>query len=351
VRSRPPERDGALRARCGEPDAALEDVARRLVSRKQRGLPPLDVDALTFALRAAGAPHVWPRAWVVAGRALETGAVRASLDAWAGAPVRVGTRRCGLASARSADGGEIIAAVTVDALADLAPLPVRAHAGAWLSLDARMLVPTARARVVVLGPSGDPHAVPSTLEAGHLRARFAPDRPGAFVVQVVADVAGGPRPVLEALVFADVAPPTSPPDEAAPGEDAAAGATDDDEALERMVAAARRDARRRPLERDARLDAIARAHARRMMAVHALGHDVGDGDPSERLEGRGLSAGETGENVAHAASVALAHRALYASPSHRENVLGGRFERLGVAAVRDRDGSVWVTETFARGLR
>jgi uncharacterized protein YkwD len=344
-------RDAMLRARCGGADAALDDVARRLVARKRRGLPPIDVEHLTWALRAAGAPHVWPRAWVVAGRALDADAVRARLDAWVGAPAAIGARRCGLAAARSPDGSEVIAVVAVDALADLAPLPVRSHAGAWMSIDARMLVPSAHVRVVVLGPSGEPHAVLSTLEADHVRARFAPDRPGAFVVQIVADVAGGPRPVLEALVFADVPPPASPPDDPAPGEEAGAPTGGDDDALARMITAARHEARRRPLLRDARLDAIARAHAARMMARRALGHDVGDGDPAARLEGRGLEARETGENVAHAASVALAHRALYASPSHRENLLGDRFERMGVGVVRDGDGSVWVTETFARDLR
>jgi uncharacterized protein YkwD len=58
-----------------------------------------------------------------------------------------------------------------------------------------------------------------------------------------------------------------------------------------------------------------------------------------------------GENVAHAASVLLAHRALYESPSHRANLLQGAFDRLGVAVLRDADGSVWVDEIFTASLR
>jgi uncharacterized protein YkwD len=59
----------------------------------------------------------------------------------------------------------------------------------------------------------------------------------------------------------------------------------------------------------------------------------------------------TGENVAHATTVALAHRALWASPSHRANLLRREFESVGVAVARDDRGDAWVVETFAGGLR
>ena len=46
----------------------------------------------------------------------------------------------------------------------------------------------------------------------------------------------------------------------------------------------------------------------------------------------------------------LAHRALWASPSHRDNMLQPRFDRVGVGVCTDPDGSVWVTEAFATPL-
>jgi len=61
----------------------------------------------------------------------------------------------------------------------------------------------------------------------------------------------------------------------------------------------------------------------------------------------GLHVRVCGENVAHAETLALAHRALYASPSHRANLLSSSFDRIGVGVVRDADGSVWVTEELA----
>ncbi len=60
-----------------------------------------------------------------------------------------------------------------------------------------------------------------------------------------------------------------------------------------------------------------------------------------------MSAHVAGENVATASTLENAHRALWASPSHRGNLLHEAFTRVGVAVVRAADGAVWVTEMFA----
>ena len=85
--------------------------------------------------------------------------------------------------------------------------------------------------------------------------------------------------------------------------------------------------------------------------MHRLAHDVGDGDAMARLRAAGLEPDDAGENVAHAATVALAHRAMWASPSHRANMLRRDFDRLGLAVVRDDRGQVWAVEIFTGGLR
>ena len=193
--------------------------------------------------------------------------------------------------------------------------------------------------------------MPSSFDGTNVRARFAPDRAGAFTVQVVAEVATGPRPVLEAQLFADVDPPQQMPNLAAPGESARGAITDERAALAAMVGALRAQESLPALRRDARLDAIAVAHAQRMKDAHTVGHDVGDGDPAQRLQNAGLSARESGENVAHAQNVLLAHRALWQSPSHRANLQHSEYDAFGVAVLADADGSVWVAEVFARGLQ
>ena len=153
--------------------------------------------------------------------------------------------------------------------------------------------------------------------------------------------------MLEALVYADAAPPTRFAPGAAPGESTARADGDPRDALTAMINGARVEERLRALVRDGRLDAIAAAHTDTMKRSHRVGHDVGDGDPEQRVLAAGLRPRRTGENVAHARSIARAHRTLWSSPSHRANLLDDRFGSVGVAVSVDADGSVWVTETFA----
>jgi len=345
------DREAELSNACGRAEAGLRAVAARLVERKLRDLPYVDSDGLAEAQRVAGEPHVWPRAWIVSGRALDHESTRAKLAAWGASFREPGDRRCGVAIGYGADGTEVVAAIALDAQADLGALPIRTHVGVWLPVEVKLLVPAMGSRVVVMGPTGRPRAVPTQLQGDHIRAQVTLDQPGAFMLQVVADIASGPRPVLEAELFADAVPWTHRPDLAVPGESSLPPNVSDRAALLAMIDAARTADGLRPLASDPRLDALALAHSQLMQRSRAMAHDVGDGDPLRRLEAAGLTARESGENVAHAASTLLAHRALYGSPSHRSNLLSTTFDRVGLGVVRDADGSAWVTEEFAAGLR
>jgi uncharacterized protein YkwD len=247
---------------------------------------------------------------------------------------------------RGASISQTVAVVAVDAQADLEPVATVARPSSWVDVEARVLVPASAAKVIVLGPSGAPRAVPTSLAGGRVRARANLDRPGAWKLQVVVDAEAGPRPVLEAFVFAGVAPPKVRPEPRAPGEELE-GSGEPGEVLAEMITASRATERLASLRPSRALDRIARAHAERMMRASDLGHDVGDGDVRRRVEEAGVQAASVGENVAHAATLALAHRALWASPSHRDNILSVRYARVGVGVAHDPDGSVWVTELFA----
>ena len=153
--------------------------------------------------------------------------------------------------------------------------------------------------------------------------------------------------MLEARVFADTTPPAIGEELPAPGEEAA-GLSDDAAALARMVGALRAFEGSSALVRDEKLDILARAHAERMRDDRSVAHDLGDGDFRDRFEAEGtIDARAVGENVAHAPSLPLAHRALHASPSHRINLLRADYTHLGVGVARAEDGSVYVCETFA----
>jgi len=210
-----------------------------------------------------------------------------------------------------------------------------------------MLVPAREVKVVLLGPRGGPKTVPSSLDGAKIRSTFAVDQPGLWLVQVLATVSTGPRPVLEAHVYAGVTPPTSFVRTPAPGEDVALRGGTESERLLRMMNAARRAEGLGELARDAVLERLAAEHAENMRKAGLLGHDVGDGGLRQRLEAAGAKEHLVGENVASATSIERAHRSIWASPSHRANLLHAEFRRAGVAVVRDQDGTAWVAEVFA----
>ena len=308
-------------------------------------VPAGDVEAITYALRAAGDPHVWPRAFLLEGKTIDPAEARSRLKAWLGT-FRPGARiRCGIFTDRVGD-KDVVAAIAVDAQADLTSIPVRARPSSWVDVEAKVLAQASGAKVIVLGPTGATRPLLTSFEGGRIRARTNVDHEGTWLFQVLLDGVNGPRPVLEAYVFAGVEPPTEQPHRPAPGEEAGADG-DSATALTRMMMFARRSESLPGLVRDPTLDRLARSHADRMMRVKQVGHDVGDGDPKERLERAGISLTHIGENVAHAANIVLAHRALWSSPSHRDNMLHPRFDRIGVGVTPDPDGSVWVTELFA----
>ncbi len=338
--------DAPLLTACGQGDAALSEVAARNVARQLEGAALFPADELAFALRAAGDPHVWPRGWSIAGAALDEADLARRVKAWSSNATTMGVRRCGVARATSG-GTTVVAAVSIDALADMAPLPTTARVGQWLTIEGTMLVPATGAKVVLLGPRGAPKTVVGSLSGDRIRSTFSVDQQGPWLVQVLATVSTGPRPVLEAMVYAGSPPPGRFVRTSAPGEEAAQGAKDDADAMLRMINAARAAEQLGPLIRDRALDRLAQEHSDEMKKARLVGHDVGGGDAAVRIKAAGIVARVAGENVASASTLENAHRALWASPSHRGNLLFERFTHVGVAVARGADGTVWVTELFS----
>jgi uncharacterized protein YkwD len=337
--------EARLAGLCSEADGGLETVARRIAERTLADRPVLDPGQLNTELRAAGSPYVWPRSWMLSGAQIDPADAEERVKRFLASFGDGGKRVCGAAEVIS-DKKRAVALVAVDALAELRPLPSKSHAGKWLAVEAQALGPVDRAKVVVLGPRGAPHELPTSTSGGIVRARFAPNAPGTWLVQVVAVVSTGPRPVLEALVHADVEPPITYQARRAPGEESVPPDGDPVEAIARMINNARASEGVSKLTRDARLDKVALEHAEAMLKARSLGHDVGDGMVKDRVEAIGLSPRVIGENVARAETPERAHRAIWASPSHRGNLLEPRYDSMGVGAVRGPDG-LWVCEVFA----
>lgn len=341
-----PSKDPLFRV-CGVPDAALTSVAARNAARQRRGEPSFGSDELGFTLRASGAPYVWPRAWTMKGKAMTEDQIESELEAFVAKAKTVGERRCGLTRVRTREGGELVSVVLADVLADVQPVPTLARVGDWVTLRGTMKVPASDAKVVLLGPRGGPGTVLASLSGDELRATFNVDKPGAWLVQVVATTSTGPRPVMELEVHAGTLPPLKFAELEVPGDDAAPAGARPEEALYAMVNAARVAEGEKPLMRDSSLDKLAALHSVEMRKQRSVGHDVGDGDVGDRVAAAGIVTKRRGENVASAASVVRAHRALWLSPSHRANLLDARFTRVGVGVETSDDGRVWVTQVFA----
>lgn len=322
-------------------------MARWVAARRAKEGRAPDIDEVTAQLRSAGTPHVWPRVWTLEGDDLSHEIVQQRLAHWLARSAPAGERRCGLGRARTAAGREVLAVIAVDAVADLEALPVRTRVGRWLTLAAHLLVPADAARVVLLGPDDNVRSVPTTFGAGRVRSAFSLDRPGAWRIQLLATTATGPRPALEAWVFADSEPYLAVPIEPIPGEAPLSGAVNDTDVLLGSINAARSASGRAPLAREGALDRVAGEHARAMRDRETAAHDVGDGSPEERAVRAGVLVRRVGENVAHARDLRRAHRALWLSPSHRETLLSERFDAVGLAFATSPDGSIWLCELFA----
>lgn len=85
---------------------------------------------------------------------------------------------------------------------------------------------------------------------------------------------------------------------------------------------------------------IARRHTRRMIRKGDLYHN-----PNLRGDLSGQSHSTYGENVGRGNTVGSLHRLFMRSRPHRRNIISGRYDRMGVGAIRA-DGRLWVTVVF-----
>ncbi|MBX3184232.1 MAG: CAP domain-containing protein [Polyangiaceae bacterium] len=330
---------------CGVGEAPLHRVAARVAEGMLRGDEEPEMAQVTFTLRSQGSPHVWPRVWTLAGSEVDPADATERITRWARASKPEHPLRCGVARVSSHD-RQVIALVAVEALADLvSPVPLQPQVGSWISLHAKLLVPAQASKLVLLPPTGAPREVPTNQAAGSARASFQADAKGRWVAQLLVTTSSGPRPLLEVELYAGEPPPSGPDTTPAPGEGAGTGSPE--ERLFAWVNAARAAHDLPALRSNPTLAELARAHAREMQKAGRLAHDVGQGNPADRIEAARLSPKISGENVARARTLERAHRALWRSPSHRGNLLHPRFTEVGVGVVQDPEGNHWVAELFA----
>jgi uncharacterized protein YkwD len=90
----------------------------------------------------------------------------------------------------------------------------------------------------------------------------------------------------------------------------------------------------KPLQADAEMLMVARAHSQDMFARGYFAHDNPDGkDPFDRMKAANIQFAAAGENLALAQTVGIAHVNLMNSPGHRANILNSSFGRVGIGIL------------------
>jgi len=335
---------------CGKGDVALHEVAQLIAEMHQADQEAPALDVARFHLRRRGSPYVMPRLWSATIKGIEQSEVVDNVSEWANSRKREGEMRCGVGLAEGEDGERTVSVLQTEVFAEVKPIATRVEAGEWIELEATMLVPTTSATVLLLPPEGRPKRLNTKFHGNRATARFAIETEGTWLVQLMATQSGGPRPVAGMLVTADSALPQGIDSSPVPGEDAWDETLRPEPALFELMNAARADQGLPALKRSRTLDRVAKLHSQAMLKRGRISHDTGRGDPARRVEMAGLHPKATGENVALAGSVVRLHRVLWASPSHRENLLLRRWDEAGVAIVRRKDGTLFATQLFADSL-
>ena len=336
----------SLLQRCGPGDRALHRAARRLLEPDLEN-DRLDTASITFAVRTAGGPYVYPRALRITQPVYDLAQLEQHLQSWLDRFPALETRRCGVSAETSSARGFALAMVTAQSHARLMPLPSRIDPGEKIELLAELFKPATHAELTVLGPRGTPRQLSVLLSGSAVVSTFYLDDPGTHRLQLMVDAEGGPAAALEAWVGVDQPLPGRPDAERAPGETAPGPQQSPNEAMLAMIDAARRSEGVPPLVRRRELDQIAEAHAAQMKRSRKMAHDLGNGHALWRVEAAQLSATDVGENLARAPSLVQAHRAIWRSPSHRSNLLAPHFDSVGIGVARDPRGEWWVCQLLA----
>lgn len=155
--------------------------------------------------------------------------------------------------------------------------------------------------------------------------------------------------VLPAQPAADTAPKSSW-QQVSPADNSSID-TDAEQQLLEMANTERVRAGLTPLKMDIGLVRAARAHAAAMAAQEQISHQF-PGEPSltQRIIAvSNLHLDREGENVAVATTADDAHRALMASPPHRDNLLSPNFNVAGIGVYR-RNNRIYVAQDFGKSL-
>lgn len=103
----------------------------------------------------------------------------------------------------------------------------------------------------------------------------------------------------------------------------------------------------RPLRPNRVLCQVARLHSRNMARQRKMSHELDGKSSGHRVTAAGYDYSAVGENVAFG-NVVLEEifDGWMKSKGHRENILRGAYEEIGIGVTRDNDGNAYYTQVF-----
>ena len=174
---------------------------------------------------------------------------------------------------------------------------------------------------------------------------------GEHRLELIADSSDGIQVVANFPVYAGV-PPTR---ELTLAADSGGAPLDADQLAARLFELMNQErtrARRKPVQQDPRLAAVALAHSQDMQRNNFVAHtSPTTGTAVDRVKRAGIRTPVVLENIGRGYSAEEIHRGLMESPGHRENILNPDATHVGMGAIvmhEDQQSAYLVTEVFAR---
>jgi uncharacterized protein YkwD len=319
-----PLRDGRL-------DLVASDIARATVGKK---LPSFD--AIAFLVHHYGLVEPEPYLIMVRGPAQADPSLLTDLARQIPPVFKMGDwRRLGVGVKRGSDEVTVVLALQPQNL-ELAPVPRRLPSQGTVLMIGRLLGRFAKPAVLLATPQGRVRNLSLSARKGRFELILACDSgDGVYQVEIEGDDGRGPAVLANFPVYCGV---TAPAGIAMAGVDPTRR-FDPEEAERELLILVNRDrvaAGLEPVERDGRLQEVARAYSREMARTGEVAHVSNQsGAAMDRVRAAKISPlpSTLAENLGRAFSTREVENAFMGSPGHRANILNPDMTHVGIGVV------------------
>lgn len=233
------------------------------------------------------------------------------------------------------------------------PIPRAVAPRGAVELRGRIRAPFEKPEAFVTRDTGEVDQLAMATGAGGAFRVTVPceEHRGRQQVEITAIDAGGSTVLANFPLWCGELPPPSITITYDPSDREIVSAEDAERRLLELVNRDRAEHRLPPLERDAGLAGVARAHSREMFETGVVAHiSPRTGSASDRVRAAGVKTPVVLENVARAYGVGEAEQGLMNSPGHRANILSAEVNRIGVGIVVGEEiagrRALFVTQVF-----